>query len=604
MEPKFLEPNIDSLSRVVKSLWKVQVERFLKLILNNIQIDAGAAIHKEFRKPTGWNNIKISHYYDSLLNLLLTEKYRKEILKLFKSDEKTYFLYNHLVWECKKAWYDNEMLKKLDIDYKNIKNRDLPLPGIRALINHNNLDSSYHSENNCLYIDSKIRRILKYILELPENYYLTSVEPKESDFKYNNENGVFSYINTFSDMILNSIEICSKNSEKPLLKSLQMLKSSTLVNEFFPEKQNALLASDMLARSFSCISIKDLKSNDKKDILKSFIINELDCVYDFYISRMFVSHLKGVRFDRMTSSERGLFDILKAIITDLPENSYVDIDSIFLFCKYRDFRFHLEDSDKTCSYRFQGRDISDDDHMFFEDMEYNPYDKDYYHLFFNPVIKGALFYLASLGVLEIRYNYPETNEGIVQSKYPYVSLWDGLKYIKLTDFGRYVFGFSNTYSPPKEQNSTNKSIKLDEFKPIITLDPKDTIVIAKLDSYCEKIDEGRYTLSYSKIFKDCNNYKTLDQKIKNFSTILGCELPSVFNDFLEKIRDRANLLSRDLKMITIELEDDKELLNLFATNKKLQELVVKAQGYRVLIQKENIPKMRKILGDNGFFIDF
>jgi len=39
-------------------------------------------------------------------------------------------------------------------------------------------------------------------------------------------------------------------------------------------------------------------------------------------------------------------------------------------------------------------------------------------------------------------------------------------------------------------------------------------------------------------------------------------------------------------------------------NHKLQELFIKAEGYRIIVLKENIPKVTKIVKDNGFFVEF
>jgi hypothetical protein len=39
-------------------------------------------------------------------------------------------------------------------------------------------------------------------------------------------------------------------------------------------------------------------------------------------------------------------------------------------------------------------------------------------------------------------------------------------------------------------------------------------------------------------------------------------------------------------------------------NKKLQELIVKAQGYKILVLQKNIAKVSKILKENGFFVEF
>jgi hypothetical protein len=39
-------------------------------------------------------------------------------------------------------------------------------------------------------------------------------------------------------------------------------------------------------------------------------------------------------------------------------------------------------------------------------------------------------------------------------------------------------------------------------------------------------------------------------------------------------------------------------------NRKLQELIIKAEGYRIIVLKNDIPKVTKIAKDNGFFIEF
>ena len=61
---------------------------------------------------------------------------------------------------------------------------------------------------------------------------------------------------------------------------------------------------------------------------------------------------------------------------------------------------------------------------------------------------------------------------------------------------------------------------------------------------------------------------------------------------------------KNLKQIVIELKDNKRLLNLFMTNQNLQKLFIKAEGYRIIVLKNDIPKVTKIAKDNGFFVEF
>ena len=127
---------------------------------------------------------------------------------------------------------------------------------------------------------------------------------------------------------------------------------------------------------------------------------------------------------------------------------------------------------------------------------------------------------------------------------------------------------------------------------------------AKLEPFTEKYDKGRYILSYAKIFKDCKSRKILDIKIDNFYNNIEKNPPQIFKDFFEQIKKDSNMLKRDLSQIVIELKDNKKLLNLFLKNKKLQDLIIKAEGYRVIVNKKDIPKLTKIVKDNGFFIEF
>ncbi|MEA2100249.1 MAG: hypothetical protein U9P72_08970, partial [Campylobacterota bacterium] len=224
-------------------------------------------------------------------------------------------------------------------------------------------------------------------------------------------------------------------------------------------------------------------------------------------------------------------------------------------------------------------------------------------LFFEPIIKASFFYLGALGLFELKYNKPISPYKTVAKDKEYISTWDSLHYVKITELGKYVFGLVDSYEQKKiEKKSTE--IKFDEYKPIITIDSKDTITQAKLEPYTDKYDENRYILSYTKIFRDCKNTKALEIKIDGFYKQIEANPPQVFKDFFDEIKENQNSLKKDTKQIVIELKNNKKLLNLFMKNKKLQELVIKAQGFRVIVLKDDVAKLTKIVKDNGFFVEF
>ncbi|MDQ7066849.1 MAG: hypothetical protein Q9M40_01960 [Sulfurimonas sp.] len=313
--------------------------------------------------------------------------------------------------------------------------------------------------------------------------------------------------------------------------------------------------------------------------------------YYFFITRILLSHLKKVRFDHHYGSEKSLFSSLTVIINELPKESWVSMENILKFSKYRDLKVHLEYEGKTDNYIFSA-----------QDGEYSC-DSHYYPLFFEPVLKGGFFYLAALGLCEIKYDTPKSEYGIKAKEKEYISTWDSLKYVKLTPLGKYVFGLSESYEQ-KAIKKVTKELKFDEYKPIITIAASDSITQAKLEPYTDKYDTNRYILSHTKIFRDCKNTKALELKIEAFYKQIEKNPPQVFKDFFDEIKKNQNLLKRDLKQVVIELNNNKKLLNLFMKNKKLQELVIKAEGFRIIVLKENVVKLTKIVKENGFFVEF
>ena len=428
-------------------------------------------------------------------------------------------------------------------------------------------------------------------------------------YTYNNEKGALEFIEVIEDMLKSNLIEFGKTNEKPLGKTINILKSTTSSQEFFTTKQLNSFSTDMLTRAFSYYywSTKRFQAIPL-DSLREFISLQVENQIPFFISRIFASHLKKVRYDFYHTSQNQLFDIFGQILNRLPNDGWCSVTDIFDYCKSNNFRFDFESKYKTSSY-FMECDFTIDDEDDYGELHCDDF---YYQiLFFEPILKALMFYLGALGILELKYNDPISNYNIKAKGKPYISVWDGLEYIKLTNLGLYVLGYSKSYVPKVEINK-DSYIKFDEYKPIITINKTNTIISAKLELFATIIDnsnmikdgENRYILSYAKIFKDCKTYKALELKIEAFYKIFDTKPPEIFDIYFDEIKSKSNMLKKDLKQVVIELNNDKRLLNLFMTNKKLQTIIIKASGYRVLVLKDDLPKLTRIVKENGFFIDF
>lgn len=589
--------NIIELKGIVSSLYKkdfILLLDFISDILNDLPF---LKLPNFVQKKLLINQAKHSDFAELFIILFDNDDFIIKLYKKLSQDEHSKKLYEILIWEQSEYSTDlaiSDLKIKLEkYEFEHYASENEQLQESLSLISREIYYNSGHDIDN-LYISAELRKLLKLAFPFPDDYNMNIIEKTDkTDYTYTNENEVLNFIDTIEKLLQNNLIEFSKTNEKPLLKSLNILKSTSGINEFFTQdKKLNNVATDMLTRSFAYYYYTNRRFRDTKmETLKEFVSLQFNDKLTFYISRIFTSHLKKIRFDEYYTTQSELFIITKNIINDIPKDGWVNFDNILKYCRYREYRFDFESKYKTGQYYLE----SDDTEI---------YAKEHYDIIvFEPVLKAIFFYLASLGVVELKYNTPTSPYTIKGKNKSFISMWDQLKYIKFTKLGLFLFDFTKNYEVVDIKKDIPK-LKFDQYKPIITVDCSDTIMLAKLEPYCEQIDVNRYILKHSKIFKECQTYKALELKIEAFYNNIEQDLPKVFIKFFDDIKIRSNMLKSDLDYVVIKLEKDKELLNLFMSNKKLQDLILKVEGYRVMVLKSNINKFTTIVKNNGYFVEF
>jgi len=598
---EFLKTDVILLRRMLHGKNKDVIKVFIDYIYNHFDredLDKLTPFMKS--KSTLYQTTKeqyINLLVDMSSNIYLREAFANALGKNKVSEK----LYAQLIWNDYSI--STEDFCK-SVDYK------LPLPTVdmkwgndsKKLTDEFSFITRYsnkYENSDMLYLSKEFSEVLRFFFPLPHDYYLiTQQKPKDTDFNYSNEREILPFTKMISEMIKNKLIIFGKTNEKPSAKSFKIIKQSTSINEFYNQKGMDSLVADILIRSYNYFNYDYKKSEafNLKELVKSQFMDRLP----FSITRIFMMHLKGVRFSVYPQQQKMLFDLSKELIYNMPKEGWVSFANILNYTYYREAYFDFESEKYKFVYEGKLDDPYDD-----------PYDTgkisvgDYHgELFHEPILKAVFFYFGALGLMELKYDKPISPHNISAKDKDYISVWDGLKYVKFTELGKYVFGFSEFYTPKEQLVIPILNLKFDEFKPIITISKEDIISIAKLKPFVEQLDSNRYILSYSKLFKDCAHQKALKLKIDSFYKNIEKSPPQVFIQFFEKALKNSNLMKRNLKQIVIELKDNRELLNLFMSNRKLKELFIKAEGYRIIVLKENIPKVTKIVKDNGFFVEF
>jgi hypothetical protein len=199
-----------------------------------------------------------------------------------------------------------------------------------------------------------------------------------------------------------------------------------------------------------------------------------------------------------------------------------------------------------------------------------------------------------LGLVEIAYNLPEEN---------YVSAYDGLKFVRVTELGRYVFGWSKKM-PKLKVNSAGKAVFSDKYLTVKVVGD-DPVLALMIDQMCECVGHRRYRLSDSSVVKGCGTEEQLKVKVEGFLNKFEDKLPDNWKVKLNSVLAKVNPLRIDegKEFVVFKVADSVELRRLFVEDWYLRNYCIRCEGGRVLIEKEDVSIVKKHLGELGYFCE-
>lgn len=217
------------------------------------------------------------------------------------------------------------------------------------------------------------------------------------------------------------------------------------------------------------------------------------------------------------------------------------------------------------------------------------------------LIRGILGLLGSLGMLDFLGNKP-TNHHYQLKGFTFLSPWDGLTYARITELGLIFLGKQSedviTKSPQEED-----PYLLDPERLMITVRGTAAHRQLALTQFARRIS-GQFFQVDSTIFtKGCHSVRDIQQRIQQFKSIIRQDLPDNWEQFFEDLIDKANALIPEPAALVFKLKDQSELAQLFATDPELRLITKRAEGFRIIVNRSDIPKLKQRLGELGYFID-
>ncbi len=461
--------------------------------------------------------------------------------------------------------------------------------------------ASGHSYRYYFSISEKLRKLFKQYLPMPPEAELNPLETIEKpQFLYEDQDRILTHIKLYHSYIEQGNLNYSKSTGKLLKSSLTQMTKYCHIQDFYDGKDKNLLyfKTRLIIDFLQGVHYKTTEPDPLeflKRLVQDFFQNTHAQSPELYT---FLYHLKGRYFEyqyinRQKRVKKSLLKLLKA----LPPSQWITIKNLEKYCLYQDIDIKVTDKGYNSELYFNLKKQGPYRNYHERVHARGGYYKDAVLV---PFLKTMMFLFTSLGLVDIAYDRPE-NDILQEREQDYLSPFDGLRAVRLTELGAYVVGRTRKYEA-KIQESTAK-IELDDRRLILTIDGRDPLKTLIIEKVADRISENCYKVNYQSFLKECSTKKEITQKVELFHEHISAKPPHNWQEFLDEVVEKINPLVKKQKLTVFKLKQSQELISLAARDDVLKRHILKAEDYHILIEEKNIPTVKKRLEEFGYFID-
>ena len=392
-----------------------------------------------------------------------------------------------------------------------------------------------------------------------------------------------------------------KNSNKILVSSLKKMAAACNINGFYDhgDKELHYLKARLMADFFTCRSAWQAKELED---LPGFIKNAMDRYFTF---TDFKAHRTRHTFDYIKhqqdhcdsdTEEKKIRKQLKQVLKLLPNGKWISACTLAQAASHQEIDFNpfVE------RYEFMDLYIGMDANRRHQDRERKDlawlYKFDAVTL---PFVKRMMFLFGALGMVDLGYSAP-SNTIYRQYGKPFLTVFDGLKYVRLTEFGSYVLGRKKKFAA--EIAIQSAKIEIDGKKTMLSIYGEDPIKRMALETVGRPINKSSYMVDYQSFLQECATPEEVKSKIQFFRDNIEEHPPAIWERFFEEVLARINPLEPLPSMAVFRVKPDRQLLCLLTTDSVLKQHVIKAENHHMMVESSRFPKVKKRLALFGYFV--
>jgi len=219
-----------------------------------------------------------------------------------------------------------------------------------------------------------------------------------------------------------------------------------------------------------------------------------------------------------------------------------------------------------------------------------------YYLLVRPLFKAYCYIFAALGLLDIVQAVPPMERSFREKKRP-LSVYDSLKAIRVTELGRWCLGLT-AERPPRPSREYHAIA--DRELLLVTIQGSSLERQVFLDKIGQRLGENRWRISPASFITGCTSKKMITDRIQRFRTLIDEKPAPHWEQLFTKVINRAGLFSESRKdMLVYDLPESREILEELLRDSEFKNIVLRAEGRKVLVAYKDQKKFYAILNDHG-----
>jgi hypothetical protein len=508
-----------------------------------------------------------------------------------KLDKSVKEVFEEIAWKGKYYITNKERYFKLENNYD--INKDLKDEYLFFKADKDNKRGEY------LFLDYDIVRVIRRFMKKPMEYNIIPQKNIDASLVNNNEKEIIENFKMYFEFYSQG-GIKLSSSAKILKESKLNMRKYCNISEYYEDSKDLdYLKTETIALFFFLVKEKYIDENyfkvsNIKSIIKDFMSGELIKEENYHYTSLYLNYLKGVKNIWKSKEEikRGLATI-KNIIAEIPDDKPVSIDNIIKAILYRDEFIEIIDVKDAYDYIY----INEANYERTKILNYEKYQM--YVVI--PFIKSVLFILGVLGIFEVYYDYPSINNSLYL-KNGYLSKFDGIKYIKFTELGRYCFDRVEEYDFKNAKE--DGEVILDEDRLIATIMGDAPVKTMFLERVAQRIANNKYKFTRENFLRGVSSSREIEDRINEFYSKITPEPTSLWREFFDDLLEKSSAIKADNQYVVLKLKNDKELIKIITKDERFKPLMLKGEDFHLLIKSENVTEVVSLFKEHGYYVNF